>query len=132
MHILEKLARRWGPAAAVMAVIFWVSSTPGQDLPAFGAWDLLVKKGGHAAGYALLGAAYLWALAGRRPTGRAVLGAAALALLYSATDELHQTLTPGRHPSVADVGIDAAGAVLGAWLFWRGSGRGGAGVSRGG
>ena len=35
-----------------------------------------------------------------------------VALLYGAIDELHQMFTIGRHPSVSDVLIDAAGAIL--------------------
>ena len=37
-----------------------------------------------------------------------------LAVLYAISDELHQTLTPGRHPSIIDVVIfDGGGAALG-------------------
>jgi VanZ family protein len=33
-------------------------------------------------------------------------------VLYSATDEFHQSFTPGRHPAVTDVMIDAIGAAV--------------------
>ena len=33
-----------------------------------------------------------------------------MAVLYSATDEFHQSFTPGRHPAVTDVMIDALGS----------------------
>lgn len=43
-----------------------------------------------------------------------------LAVLYAATDEIHQTFVPGRSGRVTDVLIDAAGAAVGvlvmAWL----------------
>jgi VanZ family protein len=44
-----------------------------------------------------------------------------VSVLYGVSDEFHQSFVPGRHPSVADVAIDAAGAALGlalmfAWL----------------
>ncbi len=42
---------RWGPAVLMMAVIFTASSFPSRDLPSFGLWDRLVKKGGHMLGY---------------------------------------------------------------------------------
>jgi VanZ family protein len=110
---------RWGPALAVMAAIFIASSFPSRDLPDFGLWDRLVKKGGHAAGYALLAAAYLHGLArGRRPTARQALLAVLLAGLYGITDELHQSLVPGRRPSPVDIGIDTLGACLGAGVWW--------------
>jgi VanZ family protein len=36
-----------------------------------------------------------------------------IAILYAATDEFHQSFTPGRTPRVTDVMIDAAGAAMG-------------------
>lgn len=102
---------RWGPAILIMSVIFFFSSIPSQALPVFGNHDLLVKKFGHAAGYALLAASIQWGL------GRSDLKGIALAWLfavfYAISDELHQAYVPGRMASLADVGIDAAGAFLG-------------------
>jgi VanZ family protein len=41
-----------------------------------------------------------------------------LAVLYAATDELHQSLVPGRHPSPVDVLLfDNVGALVGVWLY---------------
>ena len=118
---------RWGPALVLMAVIFAASATPGEDLPNAGAWDTLLKKGGHLLGYALLGVAYLRGLAGRRrPTVRVVGAAILLAALYAGSDELHQRSTPGRSPSLTDVGIDTLGAVMGAGLRGRWGRRAGA------
>jgi VanZ family protein len=105
----------------MMAAIYLASDTSGSDLPDFGLLDLFMKKGGHVVGYALLGLAYLHALV---PKGAARRRAAALAVLlaagYGATDEIHQTLTPGRGPSARDVLIDTSGATLGVGLrLWR-------------
>ena len=107
--------RRFGPALAIMVVIFLASATPGDDLPDFGLLDLLMKKGGHALGYALLGIAYLWCLAPSQGPARAGLAALAvgLAALYGASDELHQAFVPGRRPSGLDVLIDTTGALVG-------------------
>ena len=122
METVKKFSRRWGPAVVMMTAIYLASDTPGPSLPHFDQWDLLVKKGGHALGYALLGMAYAWGLAGRRPTGRALIQAGLWAAAYAVTDELHQTQTPGRSPSPVDVGLDMAGAVTGISLWgwaWR-------------
>ena len=109
------IVARWGPALAVMAVIFMASSIPGSTLPDAGSWDLTFKKGGHILGYAFLGAALLRGLSlGGPPAPAQVALAVVLASLYGVTDELHQVLTPGRGPSGRDVLIDAAGACLGA------------------
>jgi VanZ family protein len=122
--------KRWSPALAMMAAIFFASSQTGTDLPRFeGWWDLLVKKGGHFLGYGMLGAAYLHGLAhGRRVTVPRVVLAIALAALYAASDELHQSFVPGRSPSPVDVLIDSAGACAGTlFLAFRSGGRPGAG-----
>lgn len=119
---MRKFMARWGPALAVMAIIFWASGTPGDDLPNLKGWDTLFKKGGHALGYALLGAAYVRGLHGEqagRPQPRTLALALALAVAYAGTDEAHQLLTPGRNPSLADVAIDAAGAAAGVWVMGR-------------
>ena len=114
------LLARWSPALAVMAVIFLASATPGEDLPNAGAFDLLLKKGGHFLGYALLGAAYLRGLAWRRgPALRDVGMAILLALFYAASDEVHQGFTPGRTPAVSDVLLDGVGAAVGAAAWAR-------------
>jgi len=105
----------------MMAVIFAFSSIPSKEIPGFGPFDLLVKKGGHATGYALLALANLRAL-GRNQGGyktRTYIMAWLLAVLYSATDEFHQSFVPGRHSAITDVGIDALGAALGLLLRLR-------------
>ena len=114
------LLARWSPALAVMAVIFVASATPGDELPDAGRFDLLFKKGGHFLGYALLGAAYLRGLAWRRgPALRDVGMAVLMAVLYAASDELHQAFTPGRTPAVSDVLLDGVGAAAGAAAWGR-------------
>jgi VanZ family protein len=99
---------RWGPAILIMSTIFILSSIPSYSLPDFGSQDLLVKKFGHAAGYALLAGAIHWGL-GRNDL-KGVLLAWLLTVAYAASDELHQSFVPGRRASLVDMGIDAAGA----------------------
>ena len=41
---------------------------------------------------------------------------AGLTLAYGAVDEMHQSFVPGRHPSLADIGYDALGALAGLFL----------------
>ena len=115
---------RWGPAVIVIGMIFVASSMPGSDLPNLGHIDYLVKKGGHLLGYALLGAAFLHALGGPGPTRRAGLAKAVLlVILYAFLDEWHQRFTPGRAPSLVDVGIDTVGGLIGIAFFRLMSGR---------
>jgi hypothetical protein len=121
---LTRQISRWGPALLIMAVIFVASSIPRNEMPSFGLWDWVVKKGGHMLGYALLALAYLRGLttnSGPRPTVRQMLLAVALAGLYALTDEFHQLFVPGRSAAALDVLIDTLGASLGVgvWEFGR-------------
>ncbi len=101
---------RWLPAVAVMAVIFGFSSVPSQDMPSFGLWDVIVKKGAHMGGYGLLALAYWYGLRFAKRRWWLVL---LLTVLYAITDEFHQSFVPGRHPSWVDaLIIDGSGAAL--------------------
>ena len=54
-----------------------------------------------------------------RATGwRRPFAATAIALLYAATDEFHQTFVAGRHGTPVDVAIDAIGCGLAALAWW--------------
>lgn len=117
--------KRWGFAALIMALIFWASATPSTDIPKFGLWDTLVKKGGHALGYGLLALAYQHGLAnGQRPSLRQAVLSVLLASVYAGTDELHQSFTKGRTPAWLDVVIDGVGASVATALrlWWQGRG----------
>ena len=72
----------------------------------------MAYKSIHFGVYALL--AWLWwrALSPRRRVSWPILFAAwFLTTLYGVSDEIHQSFVPGRHPRVADVFFDAAGAL---------------------
>jgi len=103
----------WLPAVFWAMVIFAFSSIPNLGT-GLGTWDLVLRKLAHATEFAIL--AILIERAVRRP---AVALAAASA--YAVTDELHQSLVPGRHAAPRDWAIDTAGAVIGLVLLraWR-------------
>jgi VanZ family protein len=110
---------RWGPAVAMMAVIFYASSIP--DLTALPGG--ISDKVGHGIGYGLLGALLLRAFAAARlaNVGAATSWPAWLAsVAYGVTDEFHQRFVPGRTPDVNDViadGVGAALAIVACWLL---------------
>jgi VanZ family protein len=96
----------------LMGLIFYFSAQPaGAHHPW---WEVVTRKLGHVTGYALLTALWAWALRGvvRRP----VLVAVCIALAYACTDELHQTFVRGRNGSPVDVGVDAIGMAIAAYL----------------
>ncbi|HXF70958.1 MAG TPA: VanZ family protein [Thermoflexus sp.] len=124
--IAEAIARvpvavRWGVTILWMGVIFFLSAQP--QLPqAPEPWlDFLAKKAAHALEYVILAALARWTL-GAYPLEGPGRWAWAWAALYALTDEIHQGLVPGRHPSGLDVLIDMGGAWIGAggWRMARG------------
>jgi VanZ family protein len=107
---INKSILRWLPAIAVMLVIFGFSSIPSQEMPSFGLWDLIVKKGAHMLGYGLLALAYWY---GMHFDKRGWWLALALAVLYAISDEFHQSFVQGRNSSWVDaLVIDGSGAAL--------------------
>jgi VanZ family protein len=98
----------------MMGVIFLFSSRTGTELPNFLSWDYVVKKASHAIGYGLLATAFYIAL---RFAPKYRWLAWLLAIMYSATDEFHQSFVPGRHPSLVDILVfDNFGALIALWL----------------
>jgi VanZ family protein len=104
-----------------MALIFIVSGTPREEIPQYGRWDILIKKGGHLAAYALLTLLWLRALSSRLPTGPAAGLALGIALLYAISDEYHQTFVPGRNGTGVDVLVDMVGGLVCAGLWYKAS-----------
>jgi VanZ family protein len=89
-----------------MAVMFALSAQP--DLNSGLGWiDLVGRKIGHMVEYGLL--VLLWWRAFR---WRSPLLAAAIAIGYGVTDELHQHFVRGRVGAPYDVAIDATGVAL--------------------
>jgi VanZ family protein len=93
-----------------MMLIFGASSLPASRIPYLGELDVLVKKIGHAFGYALLALAYYIALPSRLSRGYRALVAWFMAILFALSDEYHQSFIEGRTSSIRDVAIDSLGA----------------------
>jgi VanZ family protein len=126
------LVLAWAPVALIMGVIFWAS---GQHSPSFvtdPTADVVLKKLGHATGYALLAVSLAIGITLTVDVRRGGFGlltadlerrtfftAWAMATLYAVSDELHQVFVSGRTPALADVAIDSLGAAAGvALLAW--------------
>lgn len=97
----------------MMGLIFVLSAQPnlGTDL---GLIDLIGRKIAHAGVFGSLCLLWLWALG--PVTGRALAGAVLISVVYAVTDEYHQTHIEGRSGNPVDVGIDAAGIAIAAWM----------------
>ena len=99
------------------ALIFVLSSMSTLPAPPGGFTD----KHAHFVTYGVLAALLVWAITDRAPlrtTWTVAATAVALAALYGASDEWHQSFVPGREVSVLDFAADTAGAALAAVGLW--------------
>jgi VanZ family protein len=146
MATMARWFKSWLPLLVWMALIFTGSTDSGSAghtsgfiepllhwlLPwlsheSIGSLHFLIRKCAHITEYAVLGGLALRAIAPSRSVSFAekrwrIAGAAlALAALYAASDEYHQSFVPSRGASVDDVLIDICGACLGIGvvLLWR-------------
>jgi VanZ family protein len=114
MHVaLPRRIDLWLPPLLLMGLIFFFSAQPSLD-SGLGWIDTVGRKLLHFGEYALL--SFLWwrLLRTGMPPRRAALLAFALASLYAASDELHQSFVDGRHGTPVDWAIDSAGAAVAA------------------
>lgn len=104
---------------AVMATIFILSHTPGEDIPL--PVDGLDKIY-HAIAYATLALTCLYAISPLQrnihffKTGCAVIF---FCLLYGITDEFHQSFVAGRYSDWHDLVADTTGSFLAVVGWWR-------------
>jgi VanZ family protein len=120
---------RFLPMTLVMAIIFFLSHTPGKDLPsAINGLDKVL----HAIAYGTLAASCLYGMhpaARDKRSLRTGIAVVFFCFFYGLTDEFHQSFIPDRSPSWLDIAADTTGAALTVflWHWWRtrGVGRGG-------
>lgn len=77
--------------------------------------SFIIFKTLHLIEYGILFVLWRYALQGAEAPG---VIAAVIAIIYGATDELHQTLVPTRAGRIRDIFIDALGVVIAWQLFW--------------
>ena len=101
---------RWLLVAGWMLVIFGLSSMPGSAIPgSVGDYSLVA----HFVEYAVLAGLLTCAIGPRRRWARFALLVLLACSLYGASDEFHQSFTPGRTPDPVDWATDTVGAAAG-------------------
>ena len=106
------------PLLAWMGAIYALSAQSSLPSAPDAWWDLLLKKGAHMAGYAVLTVLW-WRVLSRRGAARLALALSVLfSVGYAVSDEVHQLYVPGRNGRVWDVAIDACGVLLAAAVLW--------------
>lgn len=107
----------WIPAIVWMVFIYQTSARSTLPRAYQTVLSVVGDKAAHVAAYMVLAIAYMVAL---YPRWRAISAyrraiiASALAMVYAASDEWHQTFVVGRTGEVSDWLADTAGAILGA------------------
>ena len=89
----------------------------------FATVHFLIRKLAHCSEFAVFGLLLYHSFEPRHPERwdtRGAFGALLVAGLFSLVDEYHQSFVPGRTASLADSGIDTAGALLGMVLLYGG------------
>jgi len=137
---VQESAIVWKVAAVAWALVIFCLSTGGFGLSStkpllagalglfhltlskasFEVFHFCVRKAAHLAEYAVFAA--LLCASSKEPQfpwrPRRVLGCFLVAVIYSLTDEYHQSFVPGRNASLTDCGIDAIGAALGILAYY--------------
>ena len=114
----NRISVRFLPMLAVMASIFFLSHTPGDNLPsAINGLDKIC----HAVAYGVLTLSCLYALTPwfRHRSFRQLASAALLfSLLFGASDEFHQLFIANRSADWRDLVADAIGSILAVFSWW--------------
>lgn len=102
---------RFLPALLWMGVIFYFSTRQTTGIGGSSYWyRFLILKSFHLIEYAILFILINFAL-------NSNLTSIIVAYLYGASDEIHQSFTPGRTPKITDTLIDFLGILLGFLVY---------------
>ena len=118
--LIKILIYYWLPVLIWAAVIFALSARPTPVTFEIHLQDFLVKKSLHVLFFGSLATLLYRALkvSGIRKI-KAGYTSIVITAIYGVTDELHQSLTPGRMPRAYDVFFDTIGAVFAIYIIWK-------------
>jgi VanZ family protein len=103
----------WLAVFVWLGVIYYFSSQPNLKSELEPLWDLVLRKIAHLTEFFILAFLLFRAYQSYGVNFRqALVFALAAAVGAAGFDEWHQSFTPGRTPSLIDVGVDSFGAIL--------------------
>jgi len=120
INLIKRLAR-FIPAAAWMAVIFYLSSKTGEEvgemMPFFQTYFPFIRdfNWGHYVSYFILAITLDYGIGARADRFVWKLGIVIICGLYGVTDEYHQSFVGGRTPDWFDIRNDMIGAFV--WVL---------------
>jgi VanZ family protein len=116
--IFKRVIYTWLPVIVWAGVIFAFSSQPTGQVSHVDWQDFVVKKTAHLVVYGIFTILLFRAFRLYKINiGNSVVLAVLISTIYGASDEFHQSFTPGREPRFRDVAIDAVGSVITIYLL---------------
>ena len=115
MEKIKKILNFWLPPFLWMGLIFFLSSFHKLQVSSIGWQDFITRKTAHFLEYYILFLLFFRAFknTSKIPFPRILFLSLILTLLYSITDEFHQTFINGRSGKIFDIGVDFLGGFLG-------------------
>lgn len=118
-YSLRQITIFWLPVVLWAAVIFSFSSITTNAVSEIHWKDFIVKKLAHIGEYGIFTILLYRALQGSGfSKKKASIWALLVCILYAISDEYHQSFTPGRGPTLRDVGFDTIGGSLAIYFVW--------------
>ena len=118
--LIHKLYVYWLPVFLWAGIIFLFSANPTTSTSEIHWQDFIIKKTFHVIFFGTL-ATLLYRALKESGVNKIKAGYTALIFtaLYGASDEIHQSFTPGRMPRAYDVFFDTIGAILAIFVIWK-------------
>ena len=112
---ISRFVSAWFPVILWMSFIYWLSSFHKLSVSEVSWQDFVTRKLAHITEYAILAGLIYRAV--KHTSGltanKIIVNAIILSVLYSISDEYHQTLVSGRTGRWFDIGIDSIGIIIG-------------------
>lgn len=108
---MKKIIKYYLPVVTWCGLIFFLSSQSNLPGASTAVLDFVFKKGAHMFVYGVLYWLIFRAVNGEKKN-KSFFVPLIFSLIYALTDEFHQSLIPGRTPTVRDLGFDFLGMIV--------------------